>query len=188
MNHSLSQTGLGANAARPAASRVVAPVIMSGGAGVRLWPLSTEDRPKPFHALAGRGTLLQDAVLRTMGDAAIEFRPPIVICSRRHEGLVLSQLRAVGCEPAAVVLEPVGRSTAAAAVLAARLVERLFPGAAVLLAPADHVIADPPALRAAIGRGLGVAGDRIVPVGVAPPGPEASVQTVASAVLARSGV
>ena len=150
----------------------IVPVIMSGGSGTRLWPLSTDARPKQFHALAGARTMLQETALRLSGgDDGIVFHPPVVICNRSHERLVEAQLAEAGVTPLAIVLEPFGRNTAAVAVTAARMAQTLKPGALALLLPADHVIADPNAFRAAIARGARTPG-RIVTFGIAPTGPE----------------
>ena len=132
----------------------IVPVIMSGGSGTRLWPLSTDVRPKQFHALAGARTMLQETALRLQGgEGGTVLHPPVVICNRSHERLVEAQLAEVGVQPLAIVLEPFGRNTAAVAVTAARMTQTLKPGALALLLPAAHVIADPAAFRAAILRG-----------------------------------
>lgn len=151
---------------------VVLPVVMSGGAGTRLWPLSTDEKPKQFHAVASERTLLQETVERTLAGEGVRFLPPAVICAVGHLPAVQAQLDAIRVEPSAVVLEPLPRNTAAVAVVAARLAQALHPGALVLLVPADHVIADPQAFRAAIARAVEVARERIVTFGVEPTGPE----------------
>ena len=154
----------------------IVPVIMSGGSGTRLWPLSTDARPKQFHALAGARTMLQETALRLTADSVAAadgpvFLPPVIVCNRSHERVIETQMAEVGVQPLAVVLEPFGRNTAAVAVTAARMVQTLKPGALALLLPADHVIADPSAFHAAIGRGARTP-DRIVTFGIAPTGPE----------------
>jgi mannose-1-phosphate guanylyltransferase / mannose-6-phosphate isomerase len=149
----------------------VVPVIMSGGSGTRLWPLSTDARPKQFHALSGARTMLQETALRLAMEGEVAFHPPVVICNRSHERLIETQLAEVGVQPLAIVLEPFGRNTAAVAVTAARVVQTLKPGALALLLPADHVIADPDAFRAAVARGAQAA-ERIVTFGIQPTGPE----------------
>ena len=151
--------------------REIVPVIMSGGSGTRLWPLSTDARPKQFHALAGARTMLQETALRLAGSREMAFSAPVVICNRSHERLIETQMAEVGVTPLAIVLEPFGRNTAAVAVTAARMVQTLKPGALALLLPADHVIADPEAFRAAIARGAATP-ERIVTFGIAPTGPE----------------
>src|SRR5213075_2879235 len=94
---------------------------MSGGAGTRLWPLSRRARPKQFHALGGERTLIQETALRFATEA---FTPPMVICNQAHAALVREQLDAVGRRPSAVILEPQGRNTAAAAVVSALAAEQ----------------------------------------------------------------
>jgi mannose-1-phosphate guanylyltransferase/mannose-6-phosphate isomerase len=153
----------------------IAPVIMSGGSGSRLWPLSTEAHPKQFHALGGDEPMIQATALRIApeapGEAELMFLPPIVICNRAHESLVREHLVEAGIEPLAVVLEPFGRNTAAVAATAAMLTAELCPGALTLLLPADHVIADAHAFRTAVQHSAQAA-DRIVTFGIAPTGPE----------------
>jgi mannose-1-phosphate guanylyltransferase/mannose-6-phosphate isomerase len=165
-------TGL-ADRAQPfvSARPKIIPVIMSGGAGTRLWPLSTEHEPKQFHALASERTMLQDTVLRMLQPSAIDFLAPIIICNRRHEKLVREQLEALGVEPAAIVLEPFGRNTAAVAVVAAQIAAEIDPQAKVLLLPADHLIGDEEAFRAAVARGASVDG-HLVTFGIEPTAPE----------------
>lgn len=153
----------------------IAPVIMSGGSGSRLWPLSTEAHPKQFHALGGEEPMIQATALRIApqwpGEAELVFLPPIVICNRAHESLVREHLAEAGIEPLAVVLEPFGRNTAAVAAAAAMLTAELCPEALTLLLPADHVIADADSFRAAVQRGA-MATDRIITFGIAPTSPE----------------
>ena len=125
----------------------IVPVIMSGGSGTRLWPLSTDTRPKQFHALAGARTMLQETALRFSGDASPHFAAPVVICNRSHERVVEAQLADIGVQPQAIVLEPFGRNTAAVAVTAARMVQRLQARAPwPCCCRADHVITDPECL------------------------------------------
>ena len=168
-------------------AREIVPVIMSGGSGTRLWPLSTDARPKQFHALAGARTMLQETALRLAKAQDLALTAPVVICNRSHERLIETQLADVGVRPQAIVLEPFGRNTAAVAVTAARLVQTLNPGALALLLPADHVIADPVAFRAAISRGAQAA-DRIVTFGIAPTGPETGYGYIQCAAPLGDGV
>ena len=159
-----------AGRAGPSAAQGIVPVVMSGGSGTRLWPLSTEEAPKQFHPLGSARTMLQDTVLRLRAHRAMALAPPIVVCNRRHLALVRAQLDAIGVAPSAIVLEPFGRNTAAVAVIAAELAAASHPGMRVLLMPADHVIADEAAFAAAIARGA-MAKDRIVTFGIEPAGP-----------------
>jgi mannose-1-phosphate guanylyltransferase/mannose-6-phosphate isomerase len=127
----------------------ITPVIMSGGSGTRLWPVSRVGNPKQFHALDGERTLIQETALRTHGPG---FAAPIVVCNAVHAEIARRQLAAAGLEPL-VVLEPAARNTAACAVAAAALVAQVDPDGLLLLAPADHVIHDTAAYRAAIAAG-----------------------------------
>lgn len=151
------------------AARIV-PVIMSGGSGSRLWPVSTDARPKQFQGLAEADSLIQATALRFRGDEA-EFLPPVVICNARHEALVREQLAAVGVTPLAVVLEPVGRNTAPVAAVAAMAVAEAAPGALALLSPADHVVRRPEALRRAVAAAAAAAPGHIATFGIRPTGP-----------------
>lgn len=150
----------------------VVPVIMSGGSGTRLWPLSTPERPKQFHAFNSDASMIQETALRTFGGGPVEFLPPIVVCAHRHRDLVAGHMTEVGIKPSAVVLEPVPRNTAPVAAIAAELAARLHPGALVLLVAADHVIADRDGFVEAVARAAGAARDHIVTFGVTPSRPE----------------
>ena len=151
-------------------SRPVFPVILSGGAGRRLWPLSRERRPKPFIALEEDRTLLQATARRL--DVLEAVRAPIVVCNREHRFMAAEQLRAIGVTPEVIGLEPVGRNTAPAIAVAALEARARCPEGEepILLAlPADHVIrqgepfAD--AVRAAVEE---AAAGRLVTFGVVP--------------------
>jgi len=148
-------------------SRII-PVLMSGGAGTRLWPLSRRAKPKQFHALGGLRTLIQDTALRFATEA---FGPPVVICNAAHTELVRSQLAEVGVTPT-LVLEPEGRNTAAAAMIAALAVQAAGDDL-VLLLSADARVNDPEALRCAIaaGRAAAETGSLVI-FGITPTGPE----------------
>lgn len=145
----------------------ITPVLMSGGAGTRLWPLSRRAKPKQFHALGGARTLIQDTALRFTTDA---FGPPVVICNAAHADLVREQLAAIGVTPKALILEPEGRNTAAAAVVAAAASDA---DELVLLLSADARVNDPAALRDAIALGAPAAqAGGLVIFGITPTGPE----------------
>jgi mannose-1-phosphate guanylyltransferase/mannose-6-phosphate isomerase len=155
----------------PTGPPTVVPVILSGGSGSRLWPLSSEAAPKQFHGLVEERTLIQQTALRLMNQAGLALAAPIIICNARHEALLRAQLAQVGIKPSAVILEPIGRSTAAAAIVAARIAMEMHPGALVVLAPADHVISDVDAFGGVMAQGALVR-DRIVTFGVRPTRPE----------------
>ena len=147
------------------------PVILSGGAGTRLWPLSREMYPKQLLALTGKHTMLQDTALRLAGIAGAQ--PPIVVCNEAHRFTVAEQLRALGVTPAAILLEPAGRNTAPAVALAALKALELDPKAVIVVAPADHVIRDVRAFQAAAGAAAGIAqGGKLVTFGIVAHAPE----------------
>lgn len=149
------------------------PVILAGGSGSRLWPLSRQDMPKQFLPLMGERSLLQDTALRLFGLEGCE--PPILVCNESHRFLVLDQLREVDIEPLAVVLEPQGRNTAPALALAAHEAAHASPDDLPLLLamPADHAIADVEGFRAAVLAGAKVATQGcLVTFGVTPGSPE----------------
>ena len=125
----------------------VFPVILSGGAGTRLWPLSREMYPKQLLALTSRYTMLQDTALRLAGIAGA--RAPIVVCNEAHRFTVAEQLHALDLEPSAILLEPAGRNTAPAVALAALKAQELDADATMVVAPADHVIRDARAFQLA---------------------------------------
>ncbi len=128
---------------------VIVPVIMSGGAGTRLWPLSRPEKPKQMHKLFGNVTLLQETAARVPADCG--FTAPIVICATSQCEDVRQQLSEIGIEPVTIIGEPVPRNTAPCADIAARAVADLFgPEALVLLLASDHFIADSIGFRAAI--------------------------------------
>ncbi|HWW31632.1 MAG TPA: sugar phosphate nucleotidyltransferase, partial [Steroidobacteraceae bacterium] len=112
------------------------PVILSGGAGTRLWPLSREMYPKQLLALTGIHTMLQDTAVRLSGVPGAT--PPIVVCNDAHRFTVAEQVRALDINPAAILLEPVGRNTAPAVALAALQAIKIDPDATLIVAPADH--------------------------------------------------
>src|ERR1700733_8203496 len=114
------------------------PVILSGGAGTRLWPLSREMYPKQLLALTSKQTMLQDTAMRLARIAGA--LPPIVVCNEAHRFTVAEQLRAINIQGSAILLEPTGRNTAPAVALAALQALKLDADATLVVAPADHVI------------------------------------------------
>jgi mannose-1-phosphate guanylyltransferase / mannose-6-phosphate isomerase len=148
----------------------IVPVILAGGSGTRLWPLSRPDRPKQFLPLFDDRSLFQNTALRLAGRA--EFAPPLVVCNAEHRFIAAEQLRAVGIEARSFIVEPDGRNTAPAAALAA-LALAGTDDAYMLLLPADHVIADGGAFCDAVARGLGAARlGNLVTFGILPDRPE----------------
>ncbi len=145
---------------------------MSGGAGTRLWPLSTERIPKQFHAIGSENSLLQEAVLRLTPSDDLEAAGLILICNRSHASIVADQLATLGVTPTALVLEPFGRNTAVVAALSALIAQAADPDALVLLMPADHIIGDRATFSAGLARVAPIARSDIVVFGVQPTAPE----------------
>ncbi len=148
----------------------IVPIILSGGSGSRLWPLSRELYPKQFLPLAGERTMLQETAHRTSGD---DFAQPIIICNERHRFLVAEQLRADDIHPQSIVLEPLGRNTAPAAAIAAMLVVKNDPDAVIMILASDHVIAYTDKFRTAavLARDAALTG-ALVTFGIQPDKPE----------------
>lgn len=132
----------------------IVPVLLSGGAGTRLWPLSRETLPKQMLSLLGDSTLLQQTILR-VDDAAL-FAKPIIVANAEHRFLIAEQLRTIG-KDALLVLEPFGRNTAPAIALAALIASRHDTNAIILAMPVDHMVSDAPAFRRAVEAGLPLA-------------------------------
>ncbi len=150
-------------------NRRIHPVVLCGGSGTRLWPLSRALYPKQLLALASERTLLQETILRTA--EAGGFAAPIVVGNEEHRFVLAEQVRQLGVA-AQVVVEPVGRNTAPAAAVAALLVSAADPDGHVLLMPADHVIADPAVFRDAVRRALPASeAGRLVTFGIEPTAP-----------------
>jgi len=150
---------------------MIVPVILSGGAGTRLWPLSRELYPKQLLPLVGERTMLQETLLRLEGLA--DLAAPLVVCNEAHRFLVAEQLRAIDRPPQAIILEPVGRNTAPAVALAA--LQALGDGAdpLLLVLPADHVIRDAAELRRVIAAGIAPAENgALLTFGIVPTAPE----------------
>ncbi|EOW2136832.1 mannose-1-phosphate guanylyltransferase/mannose-6-phosphate isomerase [Stenotrophomonas sp. GD03908] len=148
----------------------IQPVILSGGSGTRLWPLSREAYPKQFLPLAGELTMLQATWQRV---APLAARGPLVIANEEHRFVAAEQLQQVGAEPAAIILEPVGRNTAPAIAVAALEATRDGADALLLVLPSDHVITDEAAFRSAVQAAAGAAeAGKLVTFGIVPTGPE----------------
>ncbi|MEZ5919996.1 MAG: mannose-1-phosphate guanylyltransferase/mannose-6-phosphate isomerase [Parvularculaceae bacterium] len=151
----------------------IQPVIMSGGAGTRLWPMSRKARPKQFLPLTSSKSLFQETALRVASDGLEpDFAAPIIIGGAAHAEMIAGQLQEIDLEARAIVTEPCPRNTAAVAAVAATLTEQLEPGVLVLLLPADHEIADAAAFRAAVRAGAdAAAAGAIVTFGIRPSEP-----------------
>lgn len=150
---------------------MIIPVILSGGSGSRLWPLSRENYPKQLLPLVGDLTMLQETVNRLKG--VKELTAPIVVCNEQHRFIVAQQLAEARHKPDAIILEPFGRNTAPAVAVAAlqAMAKGLDP--VLLVLPADHVIRDSVALCAAVETAYGHAlGGRLLTFGIVPDAPE----------------
>lgn len=147
---------------------MIVPIVLSGGSGTRLWPLSTAERPKQFLALTGPTSLFRQTLERVADRAA--YAAPIVVANAAHEGLCLAEMADGG----QLLFEPVARNTAAAIAMAAEIArEQHGDDALLLVMPSDHLIADPGAFHAAVAAGAAAAGSgRLVTFGVCPTGPD----------------
>jgi len=158
---------------------MIYPVILSGGSGTRLWPMSRSLYPKQLLALFGDTSLLQQTVSRIVGKP--DFAPPVIVANEEHRFIIAEQLREIGVEPAALLLEPVGRNTAPAAAVAALRIAESAPDALMLVMASDHAIRDPAAFHAAVGRAAAaVRGGRLVCLGVTPDRPETGYGYIAA--------
>ena len=148
----------------------VVPVILSGGSGTRLWPVSRESFPKQFWPLLSERSMIEDTARRASGEG---FAPPIVVCNQEHRFLAAEQLRLAGLGGARIVLEPVGRNSAPAIAAAALLVAEATPEAVLWMMAADAAITDVPALHRLLATAVQAArAGLIVTFGMRPSAPE----------------
>ena len=145
------------------------PVILSGGSGTRLWPLSRGRYPKQFLPLASEKTMVQETICRLNGIEGL--KSPIAVCNEDHRFMMAEQLREIDVKPSAIILEPVGRNTAPAVAIAALAAES--PGDILLVLPADHVIENVDAFQEAVVEAKDMAENgALVTFGIVPTGPE----------------
>lgn len=150
----------------------ISPVILCGGSGTRLWPLSRKSYPKQFVPLVGEQTLFQSSVLRMTG-GALDFSAPLILTNSDFRFIVTEQLAAIGVDPGAVLIEPEGRNTGPAVLAAALYLAKSDPEAVMLVAPSDHLIPDKAAFQAVVEIGLeAVQKGQLVTFGIAPTHPE----------------
>lgn len=147
------------------------PVILSGGAGTRLWPLSRAVMPKQLLPLVSDKTMLQETALRVADWP--ELQAPVVVCGNEHRFMVAEQMREAGVSPLGILLEPVGRNTAPAVAAAANFLLAIDPEAVMLVLPADHVITDRAAFAVAVQQAATLVGQgALATFGIVPTGPE----------------
>mgnify|MGYP000454023564 CR=1 FL=1 len=145
---------------------MITPVLLCGGSGTRLWPLSRKSYPKQFVPLVGDQTLFQASAARLSGPG---FAPPMVLTNSDFRFIVTEQLAGAGIDPAAILIEPEGRNTAPAVLAAALWLEKTDPDALMLVAPSDHVVPDADAFRAAVTAGVPAAeAGQLVTFGIKP--------------------
>ena len=147
----------------------IIPVIMSGGAGSRLWPASRKAMPKQLLSLVTEDTMVQETAERFSGDL---FHPPVFICNSDHAEPIREQMAAKGIKSGGIIVEPMGRNTAPCAVVAAIHAKVSDPEALILLAPADHHVTKPDAFRRAVAAAMTAAKNGyLVTFGIAPDTP-----------------
>lgn len=151
---------------------LIQPVVLSGGSGTRLWPLSREKYPKQLLPLIGDDSLLQATIRRVEGIPGAELAPPMVVCNEEYRFVIAEQMRLMG-RPGSVILEPLGRNTAPALTIAALAAMKNGTDPVLLVMPADHVIMDTQAFRAAVVHGGQLAQEgAVVTFGITPDAPE----------------
>jgi len=153
-------------------SQKIQPVILSGGSGSRLWPLSRSMYPKQLLPLVTEKTMLQETALR-LNDLSVDVLPPIIVCNEEHRFFVAEQMRELGIKNPQIILEPVGRNTAPALTLAALATQEKSSDAVMLVMPADHVIDDIETFHKIVKQGILLALDKyLVTFGIEPNAPE----------------
>ncbi len=154
----------------PAQTGLITPIILSGGSGTRLWPVSRESFPKQLWPLISERSMIQETALRAAGAG---FAPPVIVCNEEHRFLIAEQLRDAGIAGARILLEPVGRNSAPAIAAAALLVAETEPDAVLWMMAADSSITKTDALAEALARAVTAArAGRFVTFGMKPTGPE----------------
>ena len=151
-------------------SNTILPVVMAGGTGSRLWPLSRTLYPKQFLTLTSSSSMLQETIMRLDG---VEHEDPLIICNEEHRFIVAEQLRQLDLQHSGIILEPVGRNTAPAIALAALHAIKKQDDPILLVLAADHVIQNNSAFLAAVENALELAVEgKLVTFGIVPDKPE----------------
>lgn len=154
-------------------SRTIYPVIMAGGSGTRLWPLSRRNMPKQYCAVTGDRSMLELTLRRVGSRDGFSVAAPIIVCAEQHAGAVRGIADEAGIELGDIILEPAGRNTAPVAAIVAAHVAATDPDGLILLLPADHLIADTDGFWGAIGKAVGAAADGyLITLGIKPEHPE----------------
>ena len=162
------------------------PVILCGGSGSRLWPLSREAYPKQFLPLAGSHTMLQATALRVDGIADVQA--PILVCNENHRFAAAEQLQEAGCAAQSILLEPCARNTAPAIALAALTAVEQGDDPLLLVLPADHVVADTDGFRKAVTAATELAeSGHLVTFGIVPTSPETGYGYIRSGEVVADG-
>lgn len=150
-------------------NKIITPVLLAGGSGTRLWPLSRKSYPKQFSNLIGDQSLFQQSALRLKSSNIVKFGPHITMTNADFRFIVGEQLQGVGINPGPILIEPEGRNTAPAILAASIFAQDRDPEAVLLVAPSDHVIPDVEAFHEALALGLdAVSNGKIVTFGITP--------------------
>ena len=149
---------------------LISPILLCGGSGTRLWPLSRKSYPKQFVPLVGQETLFQASARRLSGvSGGLEFAKPVVLTNSDFRFIVTEQLQSAGIDPGTIMIEPEGRNTAPAVLAAALHIYAKDEDAVLLVAPSDHVVPDAAAFHTAVEKGLdAVTKGQIVTFGITP--------------------
>lgn len=152
----------------------IIPILLCGGSGTRLWPLSRKSYPKQFVPLMGEETLFQASAKRLTGQgSSVSFAAPMVLTNSDLRVITTEQLQAVGIDPGAILIEPEGRNTAPAVLAAALRVHGENPDAVLLVAPSDHVVPNVEGFHTAVAQGMHAVGEgKLVTFGITPTHPE----------------
>jgi mannose-1-phosphate guanylyltransferase/mannose-6-phosphate isomerase len=153
--------------------KAITPILLAGGSGTRLWPVSRKSYPKQFSKLLGDESLFQSSAKRLVTSQVLQFNPPIITTNSDFRFIVIEQLLGVGIDPGSVLIEPVGRDTAPAVLAASIFAAKNDPEATILIVPSDHIIPDTLAFHSAICQGLKeTENGRIITFGIPPTRPE----------------